>query len=215
MAVKRASVQPANVRDLVEAGRLGVGDVRDLASACRACDLWAHATQTVFGEGPVPARWMVVGEQPGDREDVAGHPFIGPAGRLLDSALSEAGIDRERTFVSNVVKHFKWRPDPRSKRRLHEAPNRSEVGACLPWVESELALVEPEALILLGATAAQAWLGPGFRVSRDHGLVEESKLARLVVATIHPSAVLRARGAEAREVAMGTLVGDLRLSSLP
>jgi DNA polymerase len=158
---------------------------------------------------------MVVGEQPGDREDVAGHPFIGPAGRLLDSALSEAGIDRERTFVSNVVKHFKWRPDPRSKRRLHEAPNRSEVGACLPWVESELALVEPEALILLGATAAQAWLGPGFRVSRDHGLVEESKLARLVVATIHPSAVLRARGTEAREVAMRTLVGDLRLSSLP
>jgi DNA polymerase len=153
---------------------------------------------------------MLVGEQPGDNEDVEGHPFVGPAGRLLDRALEEAGIDREGVFVTNVVKHFKWRPDPRSKRRLHERPDRAEVGACLPWVEAELALVRPHALVALGATAATALIGPDIRVTRDHGRPLESALAPLVIATVHPSAVLRARGAQAREAAFAGLVADLR-----
>jgi uracil-DNA glycosylase len=185
-------------------------DVRDSAAGCRACDLWARATQTVFGSGPVPARLMLVGEQPGDQEDIAGEPFVGPAGRILDRALGEAGIDREGVFVTNVVKHFKWRPAPSGKRRLHERPNRTEIGACLPWVQTELALVGPEALVLLGATAAQAVVGPKIRVTRDHGVPLESDLARLVVATIHPSAVLRAQGGPAREEAFGGLVADLK-----
>jgi uracil-DNA glycosylase family protein len=191
-------------------GKADIEAVAAAAKRCQACDLWARATQTVFGKGPVPARWMLVGEQPGDKEDLEGDPFVGPAGRLLDSALDEAGIDRERVFVTNVVKHFKWRPAPGSKRRLHERPNRVEVGACLPWVESELALVHPEVLVLLGATAAQALLGDDVRVTRDHGKPIESTLARHVLVTIHPSAVLRARGAEARDAAMAGLIEDLR-----
>jgi DNA polymerase len=206
-------VRPNEALALVRARRIGLREVRGLASDCRACDLWANATATVFGEGPAPARWMLIGEQPGDREDLAGHPFVGPAGRLLDEALAEAGIDREKAFVTNVVKHFKWRPDPRTKRRLHEAPNRTEVGACLPWVESELALVRPEFLVLLGASAAQAMLGAAFRISRDHGKVPDSKLAPTVIAAVHPSAVLRARGREAREAAMRSLIEDLRLAA--
>jgi DNA polymerase len=153
---------------------------------------------------------MLVGEQPGDLEDVQGEPFVGPAGRILDRALEEAAIDRERVFVTNVVKHFKWRPSPSGKRRLHERPDRVEIGACLPWVQSELALVRPEALVLLGATAAQALVGPKVRVTRDHGVPLESELAPLVVATIHPSAVLRAQGGPARDEAYAGLVADLR-----
>lgn len=183
--------------------------VRTLADGCRACDLWARATQTVFGHGPVPARLMLVGEQPGDQEDVRGEPFVGPAGRILDQALEEAGIDRERVFLTNVVKHFKWRPAPSGKRRLHERPNRVEIGACLPWVESELALVSPEALVLLGATAAKALVGSKVSVVRDHGKRLPSDLAPLVVATIHPSAVLRAQSATRDELYAG-FVGDLR-----
>jgi DNA polymerase len=156
---------------------------------------------------------MVVGEQPGDREDLAGEPFVGPAGRLLDQALGEAGIDREAVFVTNVVKHFKWRPAPTGKRRLHERPNRTEVGACLPWVESELALVRPKALVLLGATAAQALLGTEVRVTRDHGKPIKSSLASFVLVTIHPSAVLRARGEAARAAAMAGLIADLRVAA--
>jgi DNA polymerase len=156
---------------------------------------------------------MLVGEQPGDHEDLEGEPFVGPAGRLLDEALTEAGIDREAVFVTNVVKHFKWRPAPGSKRRLHERPNRSEVGACLPWVEAELALVKPEVLVLLGATAAQALLGDDVRVTRDHGKSIGSDLALVVLVTIHPSAVLRARGREARAHAMAGLVDDLRVAA--
>jgi DNA polymerase len=156
---------------------------------------------------------MLVGEQPGDHEDLEGEPFVGPAGRLLDEALTEAGMDREAVFVTNVVKHFKWRPAPGSKRRLHERPNREEVGACLPWVESELALVRPEVLVLLGATAAQALLGDDVRVTRDHGKPMESDLAPLVIVTIHPSAVLRARGQAARAVSMAGLIGDLRVAA--
>jgi DNA polymerase len=141
--------------------------VRSAADGCRACDLWARATQTVFGQGPVPARWMLIGEQPGDREDVDGAPFVGPAGQLLDNALEAADIGREAAFVTNVVKHFKWRPS--GKRRLHERPNRAEVGACLPWVQTELELVQPSVLVLMGATAAQAMLGSAVRVTRDRG----------------------------------------------
>jgi len=201
------------MREAVSQGRASLPEVRTGAAGCRACDLWARATQTVFGEGPVPARWMLVGEQPGDREDVEGAPFVGPAGRVLDEALDRAGIDREQAFVTNVVKHFKWRPSSGGKRRLHERPNRAEVGACLPWVEAELALVRPQALVLLGATAAQALLGGDIRVTRDHGRPIESTLAPLVLVTIHPSAVLRSRDRAARDAAMTGFVDDLRLAA--
>jgi uracil-DNA glycosylase family protein len=190
-----------------EAAREGTDftEVRRAAAGCRACDLWERGTQTVFGAGPVPARVMLVGEQPGDHEDLEGEPFVGPAGRMLDKALEEAGIDREQAFVTNVVKHFKWRPS--GKRRLHERPNREEVGACLPWVESELALVRPRALVLLGATAAQALAGPEVSVMRDRGRPLELPLAPLVVATVHPSSILRA--GPGREAAYAAFVRDL------
>ena len=192
-------------------GVVDLAEVESAAAGCRACELWARATQTVFGSGPVPARLMLVGEQPGDQEDVRGEPFVGPAGRILDRALEEAGIDRDVVFVTNVVKHFKWRPAPSGKRRLHERPNKVEIGACLPWVQSELALVRPEALVMLGATAAQALVGSKVRVTRDHGVPLQSDLAPLVVATIHPSAVLRAQGGAARDEAYAGLVADLRV----
>ena len=204
---------PSAAQAAVAGGRATLPDVRRAAAGCRACDLWERATQTVFGEGPVSARWMLVGEQPGDHEDVEGAPFVGPAGRVLDEALAAAGIDRERTFVTNVVKHFKWRPSPGGKRRLHERPNRVEIGACLPWVESELALVRPRALVLMGATAAQALLGPGIRVTRDHGRRADSELAPLVLVTIHPSAILRARDRPRRDAAMAGFVSDLRIAA--
>ena len=182
--------------------------VRRAAAGCRACDLWARATQTVFGKGPVPARLMLVGEQPGDREDVEGEPFVGPAGGVLAKALEEAGIDRERAFVTNVVKHFKWRPAPGSKRRLHEKPNKVEVGACLPWVQTELELVRPEALVLLGATALGALGGPDLSVMRDRGKPLDLPHAPLVASTVHPSSILRA--GEGRELAYKAFVRDLR-----
>ncbi len=182
--------------------------VREEAAGCRACDLWARATQTVFGAGPVPARLMLVGEQPGDREDLDGRPFVGPAGRVLSDALDAAGLDREAAFVANVVKHFKWRPS--GKRRLHEKPTKVEVRACLPWIERELELVRPEALVLLGATAAQGLLGDdGFSVMRERGRPLESDLAPFVMATVHPSSILRADAG--REAAMSAFVADLRL----
>ena len=205
-------VDPQEVRAAAVDGRVDLGAAREAAAGCQACDLWARATQTVFGEGPVPARWMLVGEQPGDKEDIEGEPFVGPAGRILDEALVSAGIDREATFVTNVVKHFKWRPAPSGKRRLHERPNRAEVGACLPWVETELTLVRPESLVLLGATAAQALLGRDIRVTKDHGRVV-SRLAPVVIVTIHPSAVLRSRDQGAREAALAGLIADLRLAA--
>ena len=192
-------------------GGAGFDAIRRAATGCRACHLWERATQTVFGDGPVPAPLMLVGEQPGDVEDLDGAPFVGPAGRMLDRGLEAAGIDRERAFVTNVVKHFKWRPDPRSRRRLHERPDRAEVGACFPWVQAELALVQPHVLVALGATAAGALLGPSIRVTRDHGRALESDLAPLVVATIHPSAILRARGAAARQASFDGFVDDLRI----
>lgn len=208
----RAHRKPDDVLAAAVAGRVDLGAAREAASGCRACDLWARATQTVFGEGPVSARWMLVGEQPGDKEDIEGEPFVGPAGRILDEALAAAGIDREATFVTNVVKHFKWRPAPSGKRRLHDRPTRAEVGACLPWVETELLLVKPDALVLLGATAAQALLGPDIRITRDHGRVV-SDLAPVVIVTIHPSAVLRSRDQAARDAALAGLIADLRLAA--
>ena len=201
---------PEALHRAVVRGTAGLGEIREAAAGCRACDLWVRATQTVVGQGPVPARVMLVGEQPGDREDLAGKPFVGPAGGVLDEALERAGIDREEVFVTNVVKHFRWKPVAGGKRRLHEKPNRVQVEACLPWLESELALVRPNALVLMGATAAQALLGPEVRVTRDHGRPFASDLAPLVLVTIHPSAVLRSRDRAARDAALEGLVADLR-----
>ena len=188
---------------------LGLDSIRDVAAACRACDLWERATQTVFGEGTTKARLMLVGEQPGDREDLAGHPFVGPAGQMLDEALDQAGIDREHVFVTNVVKHFKWRPS--GKRRLHERPNPAQVRACRPWLNLELDLVRPEVLVPMGATAAQSIIDPDFRVSADHGKVlpPVSPGGPRIVATYHPSSILRSRSSEEREAGLRMLVEDL------
>jgi len=182
--------------------------LRRLAAGCHGCDLWARATQTVFGEGEPGARVMLVGEQPGDREDLSGHPFVGPAGQVLDRALAEAGVDRERIFITNVVKHFKWRRS--GKRRLHDRPNSVEVAACRPWFEAELEVVQPKALVCLGATAARALLGPSVRVTQSAGKPIPSPLAPLVIATLHPSAILRADDAD-RDAMYERLVGDLRM----
>jgi len=182
--------------------------VREISKGCKACDLYARGTQTVFGEGPPGAEVMLVGEQPGDAEDLAGHPFVGPAGRLLDKALEEAGIDRTRVYVTNVVKHFKW--EPRGKRRIHAKPNAAEIGACRPWLETEIALVKPRVLVCLGATAAQALLGRAFRVTQQRGAFVESPLAPLVTATVHPSSILRAPDDESRRQEMREFVADLK-----
>ena len=180
--------------------------LRDAAAGCQACHLWQRGTQTVFGEGAKGAALMLVGEQPGDQEDVAGRPFVGPAGRLLDGALAEAEIDRASVYVTNVVKHFKW--EPRGKRRIHAKPNWAEMMACKPWLDAELAVVQPRVLVCLGATAAQALLGRQFRVSRQRGELVESPLAPYVTATIHPSAILRSR--DDREAELAAFVADLR-----
>lgn len=212
--VDPASVDPTELPQvgLAEAGAgAGIDRLATLAAGCRACDLWQRGTQTVFGEGTERARVMLVGEQPGDREDLAGQPFVGPAGQVLDKALHDAGIERERAFVTNVVKHFKWKPS--GKRRLHEKPNRAEVRACHPWLEAELSVVRPDALVLLGATAAQALLGPSFRLTANFGRPVESALAAFVIATLHPSAILRARGSVDREEGYNRLVEDLRLAA--
>jgi uracil-DNA glycosylase family protein len=182
--------------------------VRDAAAECRACDLYKRATQTVFGEGPARADVMMVGEQPGDSEDVDGHPFVGPAGKLLDRALEEAGIDRRRVYVTNVVKHFKW--EPRGKRRIHAKPNGAEIAACRPWLETEIALVKPRVLVCLGATAARALLGRAFKVSQQRGRFVPSPLAPRVAATVHPSSILRAPDDESRRAQMRRFVQDLK-----
>lgn len=183
--------------------------VAEASKDCRGCDLWARATQTVFGEGPRAADLVFVGEQPGDKEDLAGHPFVGPAGRILDEALADAGIDRNRVFVTNAVKHFKWRAS--GKRRLHERPNSAEVAACRFWLELELRLVKPDIVVALGATAAQALLGRAFRVTKDRGKVVSSPLAPRVVATVHPSSILRAPDDASRAAEMRAFVRDLRV----
>jgi uracil-DNA glycosylase family protein len=181
--------------------------VRESATDCRACHLYKPATQTVFGEGPSRAQVMMVGEQPGDAEDLAGHPFVGPAGKLLDRALEEAGIDRRIVYVTNVVKHFKF--EPRGKRRIHAKPNAAEIGACRPWLETEIALVKPRVLVCLGATAAQALLGRGFKVTAQRGTFVASTLAPRVTATVHPSSILRAPDDESRRAEMRMFVRDL------
>ena len=183
-------------------------EVRDISRGCKACDLYKRGTQTVFGEGPARAEIMMVGEQPGDAEDIAGHPFVGPAGRLLDKALAEAGIDRSRVYVTNVVKHFKW--EPRGKRRMHAKPNAAEIGACRPWLETEIALVKPRVLVCLGATAAQALLGRAFKVTKQRGEFVASPLAPLATATVHPSSILRAPDDESRREEMRAFVEDLK-----
>jgi len=183
--------------------------LREAAAGCRGCHLWRRATQTVFGEGAARARVMLVGEQPGDREDRAGHPFVGPAGRELDRALDEAGIDRLGAYVTNVVKHFKF--EERGKRRLHATPKKFEVDACLPWLDAELGVVKPEALVVLGATAGKALFGSKFTIRDSRGRPIDSELAPLVVATIHPSAILRAPDEEARRREREGLLADLRI----
>jgi DNA polymerase len=180
--------------------------MRRAAATCRGCELWKDATQTVFGAGLRRSRLMLVGEMPGDREDVAGKPFVGPAGRLLDEALAEAEISRDDAYVTNVVKHFKW--EPRGRRRLHRTPTTREVGACLPWLETEIDLIRPEVLVCLGATAARALIGRDFRIGTGRGHFVNSALAPRVMATIHPSAILRGEPAD-REREMRRLVEDL------
>ena len=180
--------------------------VRDIAMGCTAFDLYNRGTQTVFGDGPKGAEVMLVGEQPGDAEDLAGHPFVGPAGRLLDKALGEAGIDRSHVYVTNIVKHFKW--EPRGKRSIHAKPNAAEIGACRPWLETEIALVKPRVLVCLGATAAQALLGKSFKVTRQRGTFVPSSLAARVTATVHPSSILRAPDDDSRREEMRRIVAD-------
>jgi uracil-DNA glycosylase family protein len=183
--------------------------LKEAAAGCRACDLWQKGTQTVFGEGPPQARVVMVGEQPGDQEDRVGKPFVGPAGQILDQALEAAGIDRSLVYVTNVVKHFKW--EPRGKRRLHQRPDREEVAACLPWFEAEIAAVQPRVIVCLGATAAQALLGSGFRVTRQRGEMLASTLGPPIMATVHPSSILRAPDEPSRRLAMDHFIADLRL----
>jgi len=183
--------------------------LREEAAGCRACDLWKTGTQTVFGEGSEQAEVMMVGEQPGDREDIEGRPFVGPAGRVLDQALEQVGIDRDLVYMTNVVKHFKWRP--RGKRRIHQKPNAEEIRACRRWLDAELEVVQPRVLVCLGAVAAQALLGSQFRVTRERGRFVESPLAERVMATVHPSSILRAPDAEARAAAMAQFVADLQV----
>src|SRR5947207_96927 len=178
------------------------------AAGCKACDLWKTGTQTVFGEGEQSSTVMFIGEQPGDREDLAGRPFVGPAGGLLDKALAEAGIDRTKVYVTNVVKHFKW--EPRGKRRIHKKPNAAEINACRPWLEAEIQVVKPRAIVCLGSTAAQAVIGPKFKVSVQRATFVESPLAPLVTATVHPSSILRAPSDEARHAETARFIDDLK-----
>src|SRR3954462_3742630 len=184
-----------------------LASVRAAARDCRACDLWKTGTQTVFGEGAVK-QIMFVGEQPGDQEDLIGHPFVGPAGRMLDRAFEAAGIDRQAVYLPNVVKAFKW--EPRGRRRIHKKPNAAEVAACRPWLETEIALVKPKAIVCLGATAAQALLGRSFKLTAHRGEFIESPLAPLVLATVHPSSLLRAPDEETRRQETARFIDDLR-----
>lgn len=188
--------------------RPSLRSLRAAAAGCRACPLWERGTQTVFGDGERHAAVMLVGEQPGNDEDLAGKPFVGPAGKLLDRALEQAGIDRRRVYVTNVVKHFKW--DPRGKRRIHARPSAAEIAACRPWLEAELELVRPDVLVCLGATAAQALLGRRFKVSRERGRLTPSPLAPYATATVHPSSILRAPDDDTRRTEMKRFVADLR-----
>jgi DNA polymerase len=192
-------------------GRLSLAALREASRGCTACPLWRCGTQTVFGEGLKRASMILVGEQPGDREDLAGRPFVGPAGRLLHEALADAGIARSDAYLTNVVKHFKW--EPRGKRRIHQKPSWGEIAACRPWVEAELALVAPHVLVCLGATAAQALLGRDVRVTRDRGRRLASPLAPVALATVHPSSILRAPDRETRLREHALFVDDLQVAA--
>ena len=202
---KRTSESSA--QDLIPE-KLTLPSLKTAAADCKACDLWKKGTQTVFGDGPRKATILFVGEQPGNEEDLTGKPFVGPAGRLLDEALAEAGIDRKQTYVTNVVKHFKW--EPRGKRRIHKKPNAQEIKACHPWLEAEIALIKPRVIVALGATAAQALLGPQFRVTKQRGEFLKSTLAPYVMATVHPSSILRAPDAETRRIEYRQFINDLK-----
>jgi len=184
-------------------------ELREIAARCKACDLWMRGTQTVFGEGPAQAELMFVGEQPGDKEDLEGRPFVGPAGAVLERALEEAGIDRDTIYLTNVVKHFKW--EPRGKRRIHKKPNALQIAACRPWLEAEIDRVRPRVVVLLGATAAQAMLGNKFRVTQQRGEILPFSLAPYAMATVHPSSILRAPDDESRQRERQLFVRDLKV----
>ena len=188
-----------------------VEQLKEAALSCRGCELWANATQTVFGEGRESSKLMLVGEQPGDQEDLQGKPFVGPAGRLLDRGLEAAGVDRRRVYVTNAVKHFRW--TRRGKRRLHEKPNAGQVRACRPWLEAEIEVVKPQVIVLLGATAAQSVMGPAFRVSKQRGEVLSSPFGVPVLATVHPSSILRATDEESRDAALAAFIADLKVAA--
>jgi uracil-DNA glycosylase len=183
-------------------------ELQEEARGCRACDLWKLGTQTVFGEGLPGSQIMFIGEQPGNQEDLEGKPFVGPAGKLLDEALAEAGIDRKKAYVTNAVKHFKW--EPRGKRRIHKKPNAAEITACRPWLNAEIAALHPKIIVCLGATAAQALLGRDFRVTQQRGELLKSSLADVVMATVHPSSILRAPDEKTRHEEMRRFVADLK-----
>jgi len=185
-----------------------LAELREAAATCRSCDLWKGGTQTVFGEGSAGAEVMFVGEVPGDREDIEGRPFVGPAGQVLDEALEEVGIDRSKVYITNAVKHFKW--IARGPRRIHQKPNAAEIEACTPWLEAEIEVVKPEAIVCLGATAAQALLGSDFRVTRQRGQFFETPGMPVITATVHPSSILRAPDDETRVLEMKAFVADLR-----
>ena len=187
---------------------LTLPSLREAAADCKACHLWKLGTQTVFGEGRRRAKVLFVGEQPGNEEDLQGKPFVGPAGKLFNSALQEAGIDRSQTYVTNVVKHFKW--EPRGKRRIHKKPNAEEIAACRPWLQAEIALIKPDVIVALGATAAQTLLGPKFRVTKQRGEFLESDLAPYVMATVHPSSILRAPDDETRKLELRRFIDDFK-----
>ena len=207
MATKAASGERTSAAEFLPPEH-DLKSLRDAAQSCRGCPLYQNATQTVFGEGKARATLILVGEQPGDREDLEGKPFVGPAGALLDRCLSEAGVDRNQVYITNAVKHFKW--EPRGKRRIHKKPSAREVAACRPWLDAEVEAVKPSLIVCLGATAAQSLLGPKFRVTQDRGRVLEIPEKPPVLATIHPSAILRAPNHDARQLERTRFVADLR-----
>ena len=203
-----AKRKPRKSAELLIPPHPNIHSLQKAAKDCQACDLWQRGTQTVFGEGQANAKVIFVGEEPGDKEDVEGKPFVGPAGGLLDKALVEAGIERTKVYVTNAVKHFKW--EPRGKRRIHKKPNAAEIAACRPWLDAEIAVLKPKVVVCLGATAAQALLGRNFRVTQHRGEFVNSPLAPYVMATVHPSSILRAPDDETRHEEMRRFVADLK-----